>query len=275
MAMCLVATLVLHGTDAQAQSPAQSSVSLDDAPDDAPSGGANAEQLVQAIQLAAVSGGPDGARSISRLLLQGIPPRAAAAGLDALGVLARPEGATAVLRFLEHRRPSLRRHAIAAAQAIHSPELIAALAARLGDSDEKVRIDAATALAEVGGAREVAHAFAAFERDIDSTAGTQEAPFARELARLIGRAGTAEHVTRLLGFLRRAPLSTLSDALALAVRRRDIPDPLKVRIVNDVGNLATGGVRAFLQSIADNPRQCGVAASRAARTAADRISASE
>jgi hypothetical protein len=230
---------------------------------------------VQAIQVAAIAGTAEGARSIARLLLVGCPPRAAAAGLDALGVLGRPEGAVAVLRFLEHRRATLRRHAVAAAQAIHTPELVAALAARLGDSDERVRTEAAAALADVGGAREVPHAFAAFERDVDAMNGARGSPLAHELAKLIARAGTAEHITRLLGFLRRAPLETMSDALSIAVRRADIADSLKVRIVNDVGNLATSGVREFLTSIANAPRECGMAASRAARAAVDRISASE
>ncbi|MFO0557098.1 MAG: HEAT repeat domain-containing protein [Polyangiales bacterium] len=262
-------------TPPQTPEPARPTLDLDTAPDDAPTGGADADALVQAIQAAAVAGTAEGALSIARLLMVGSPPRAAAAGLDALGVLGRPEGAVAVLRFLDHRRATLRRHAVAAAQAIHTPELVAALAARLGDSDERVRTEAATALADVGGAREVAQAFAAFERDVDAMNGARGSALAHELAKLIARAGTADHVTRLLGFLRRAPLETMSDALTIAVRRADIPDPLKVRIVNDVGNLATPGVRAFLTGIADAPRECGAAASRAARTAADRISASE
>lgn len=247
----------------------------DAAPDDAPNGGADADTLVQAIQAAAVAGTADGARSIGRMLMVGIPPRAAAAGLDALGVLGRAEGAPAVLRFLDHRRATLRRHAVAAAQAIHTPELVAALAARLGDSDEHVRNEAAAALAESGSLREVAQSFAAFERDVDAVAGARGSALAHELAKHIARAGTVEHVTRLLGFLRRAPFETMSDALTIAVKRGDIPDAIKLRIVNDVGNLATPGVRAFLTGIADAPREAGLAASRAARTAADRISASE
>lgn len=276
VAIAVLASLGARAPDALAQTaPAAANEDPDAAPDDSPSGGADADQLVQVIQAAALTGNADGARAISRLLVNGIPPRAAAAGLDALGVLGRPEGAQAVLRFLEHRRASLRRHAVAAAQAIHTPELVAALAAKLGDSDQRVRVEAATALAEVGGAREVAVAFTAFERDVDAMQGATGSPYAHELAKLIARAGTADHVTRLLTFLRRAPFATMSDALTLAVRRRDINDQLKVRIVNDVGNLATSGVRGFLTAIADAPRDFGQAASRAARTAADRISASE
>ncbi len=276
VAFSVLASLGSNASFALAQTaPAAANEDPDAAPDDAPSGGADADQLVQVIQAAALTGNAGGARAISRLLVNGIPPRAAAAGLDALGVLGRPEGAGAVLRFLEHRRASLRRHAVAAAQAIHSPELVAALASKLRDSDQRVRTEAAAALAEVGGAREVPISFAAFERDVDAMNGAAGSPFAHELAKLIARVGTAEHVTRLLTFLRRAPFATMSDALTIAVRRRDIPDALKVRIVNDVGNLATPGVRGFLTAIADAPRDFGVPASRAARTAADRISASE
>lgn len=247
----------------------------DEAPQDAPSFGADADTLVQAIQAAALAGTPEGAQSIARLIANGVPPRAAAAGLDALGVLSRPEGASAILRFMQHRRVTLRRHAIAAAQAIHTPELLSALAGKLSDSDERVRLDAATALGEVGSAQEVAQSFAAFERDVDAPHGAEGSPFAHQLAKHIGRVGSQEQVTQLLGFLRRASFVTMNEALSLAVRRSDIPERLRLRIVTDVGNLATGGVRAFLTAIADNPRECGPTVSRAARAAADRITASE
>jgi hypothetical protein len=260
---------------------AQPSVPVEDrvaeAGSDAASVAADPDALVRAIEAAAVVGTPEGAISIARLLGRGVPPRVAAAGLDALGVLARPEAGPIVGRFLSHRRATLRRHAVAAAQAIvaaqtqRDPTLLAALSARLGDRDERVRIEAATALAEVGGERESTVALIVFERDIEQPHGPQGSPFARELARLLGRAGSVSQVTRLLEFLRRAPLATMADALTLAARRRDLPDPLKLRIVNEVGNLATPGVRAFLSAIADAPREYGVTVSRAARAAADRL----
>ncbi len=270
-----VVAATLLGSLVPSTGTAQQAARTDDAPQDAPSFGADADTLVQAIQAAAVAGTPEGAQSIARLIVNGVPPRAAAAGLDALGVLSRPEGASAILRFLQHRRVTLRRHAIAAAQAIHTPELLAALAGKLTDGDEHVRIDAATALGEVGSQLEVAATFAAFEHEVDTPHGADGLRFAHELAKHIARAGNAEQVTQLLTFLRRAPFTTMNEALGIALRRLELPERLRLRIVTDVGNLATAGVRTFLTSVADAPRECGPAVSRAARAAADRITATE
>ena len=231
----------------------------------------DADTVIQLIQTAAVAGNAEGARSISQLLLRGVPPRAAAAGLDALGVLARAEGAPAVLRFLEHRRPMLRRHAIEAATAIHTPELVAALVGRLADSDENVRIEAATALGEVGTPQAAASLFRAFERDLETVAGPDGNRLLHESAKSIARIGSVEDLTRLLGYLRRAPFRSMVDALRSALARRDLPEPFKVRIVQRVEDLATREVRDFLTSVVADAHGQESSVARAARTAADRI----
>jgi hypothetical protein len=269
----ILATALTRASTATAQ--ARRAPTAEDAPQDSPSFGADTDTLVQAIQAAAVAGTVEGASSIAQLISNGVPPRAAAAGLDALGVLSRPEGASAILRFMQHRRVSLRRHAIAAAQAIHTPELLVALSGKLSDSDPRVRLDAAAALAEVGSTQEVQTSFAAFEHDVDMPHGAEGSPVAHQLAKHIARVGNVEQVTQLLGFLRRASFLTMNEALAIAVRRTDLPERLRLRIVTDVGNLATGGVRGFLTTIADAPREYGATVSRAARVAADRITGGE
>lgn len=232
----------------------------------------NADTLIQVIQVAAVSGTADGARSISTLLLRGLPPRAAAAALDALSILGRPEGAPAVLRFLTHHRASLRRHAVAAAQALHTPELVRALAARLGDPDEHVRLEAANALAEVGDSSVVGILFDAFEHDLQDTANANVGRLAHDCARAIAHAGSPEELQRLLGFLRRAPFNTMSDSMRLALQRTDLPTPFKLRVVAAIGDLATREVKHFLETLAGElpARDASVAA--AARAAAERIS---
>ncbi len=231
----------------------------------------DSETLLGLIQAAAVGLPAEGARAIGTMLLRGVPPRVAAAGLDALSVLGHADGSAAVIHFLRHRRASLRRHAIAAAQAIHSPELVQALAGLLGDSDEDVRVDAATALGEVGHAAEAAPLFAAFERDLANASGPEGGRLTHESARAIARIGTADDVTRLLTFLRRAAFRSMSDAMRIALGRREIPDPVKLRVVAAVGDLATHEVREFLNSIVTAAHGADSAVVRAARAAAERI----
>jgi HEAT repeat protein len=176
-----------------------------------------------------------------------------------------------VLRFLEHRRASLRRHAVAAAQAIHTPELVRALAGKLGDSDEDVRVETATALGEVGDAAVVPALFAAFDRDLETASGPEGGRLAHECARAIARVGTADDVTRLLGYLRRAPFRTMADAMRGAMARRDLPEPLKLRVVSAVGDLATREAREFLNAVVADAHGQETPVVRAARTAAERI----
>ena len=230
----------------------------------------DSDTLLQVIQAAAVSG-TDGARGISDVILRGVTPRVAAAGLDALGVLAQPSGAPAVLRFLEHRRAMLRRHAIAAAQAIHTPDLVRALVARLADSDEEVRVEAAAALAEVGSAADADTLFTAFERDLEATTAPGSGRLLHECAKAIARIGSEHDVQRLLGYLRRAPFRSMADAMRSALTRRDLPEPFRIRIVQSVGDLATREVRDFLNSVIADAHGADSLVTRAARTAADRI----
>jgi HEAT repeat protein len=273
----LIVSLLAPGAIAQARHPRvapASSEAPSGNPDELqppPSAVPDADTLIQVIQSAAVAGNAEGARSISELLLRGVPPRAAAAGLDALGVLARPEGAPAVLRFLEHRRPMLRRHAIAAATAIHTPDLVAALVGRLADSDENVRVEAAVAVGEVGNARATPSLFRAFERDLETVSGPDGNRLLHESAKSIARIGSVDDVTRLLGYLRRAPFRSMVDAIRSALGRHDLPEPFKVRIVQRVGDLATREVRDFLTSVVADAHGQESSVARAARTAADRI----
>jgi HEAT repeat protein len=230
----------------------------------------DSDTLLQAIQAAAVSG-PDGAAAISTVILRGVTPRVAAAGLDALSVLAQPIGTHAVLRFLEHRRPMLRRHAIAAAQAIHTPELVTAVSGRLADSDENVRVDAAAALAEIGTPANTPALFAAFERDLEATNSASSGRLLHESGKAIARVGSEQDVQRLLGFLRRAPFRSMADAMRAALARNDLPEAFRVRIVQAVGDLATREVREFLNSVIADAHGHENAVTRAARTASDRI----
>jgi HEAT repeat protein len=165
----------------------------------------------------------------------------------------------------------LRRHAIAAAQAIHTPELVTAVSGRLADSDENVRVDAAAALAEIGTPANTPALFAAFERDLEATNSASSGRLLHESGKAIARVGSEQDVQRLLGFLRRAPFRSMADAMRAALARNDLPEAFRVRIVQAVGDLATREVREFLNSVIADAHGHENAVTRAARTASDRI----
>jgi hypothetical protein len=79
-------------------------------------------------------------------------------------------------------------------------------------------------------------------------------------------------VQHLLGFLGRAPLRPMTDAMREAVRRPSLPEPLRVQIVTAVGRLGTRDARTFLNTVIADASGQENAVTRAARDAAGRIS---
>lgn len=223
------------------------------------------------MQADAVTANPAAARRISQALLLGPSPAVVVAGLDALAVLGRAEGAPAVLRYLHHRRPSIRRHAIAAARAIHTPELVRALLADIGDSSPEVRTDVVTALSEVGGHAAVAPLFTALDRDLQDATRAEGGPLTLPSAVGVGRFGAPEDVRRLLGMLGRAPFGAVTSAMRVALRREDLSEPIRVEIVTAIGRLATHDARTFLDGFIADEHGHDDSVVREARAAASRI----
>lgn len=207
---------------AQPRRPVVSTVAMVHPSAEAPPGWdlSRADDTLARIQRAATGDPRRGALEISSALLAGVEPHVAAAGLDTLGVLARPESADAILRYLDHRRVSLRRRALIAAARLHTPAMLRAIEARLGDSDPEVRAEAARSLADVGDATSVRALWAAFERDASHGLGSEGSSLLQESARALGARGAEQDVDRLLTFLRRAPFGALARAFEASLRRR-------------------------------------------------------
>ncbi len=172
---------------------------------------------------------------------------------------------------LRHRRALIRRHAIGAARAIHTADLVDALGDLLGDPVAAVRLDAATALADVGNRAVGSRVLEAFERDLDDAQGPDGGPLTRPCAMAVGRFGSSDDVHHLLGFLGRAPLRAITDAMREAVRRAALPETLRVQIVTAIGRLATHDARVFLETVVADAGTQDNAVVRAARDGAARI----
>jgi HEAT repeat protein len=226
---------------------------------------------ISRIEAQAARATPESARAIGQTILRGAAPDVVATALDALAALGRPEGAPAVAHSLRHRRALIRRHAIAAARAIHTPDLVDALGDLLGDPVAAVRLDAAMALSEVGNRAVGARVLEAFERDLDDAQGPDGGPLTRPCALAIGKFGSSDDVRHLLGFLGRAPLRAITDAMREAVRRPALAEALRVQIVTAIGRLATRDARVFLETVIADAGGQDNALVRAARESASRI----
>lgn len=207
-------------------------------------------ELMRLFDRAVVRNQPGQIPMVSTVLLRGVPPNVAASGLEAIQRSGRAEGSEAVLRFLSHRRPTLRRYAVAAAWAIHTPAMVRAIESSLGDPSAAVREHAARALGEIGDAHSVTALWQALEHDVDRTLRPEGSELAHRAAVSIARRGTPEDITRLLTFMQRASFTAMSEALQAALARTDVPDPIKVNVINAVGNLATPDARTFLTDFA-------------------------
>jgi HEAT repeat protein len=206
----------------------------------------DADSLLERMQQAAAGNPAIAARDIAAALMHGVEPRVAAFGLHALAALARREGTVAVQHYLEHRRPTLRRHAVAAAVAIGGPALARAVVARVSDPDPGVRGDAAMALGEMGDRGAIDSLWTALDRDLHGSLDPQGTPLIRGCAHSIARLGNEDAIERLLGYVRRAPFRSLTEAFELALRRNDLSDAVKTRVVSIIGGLATADARDFL-----------------------------
>ncbi len=231
----------------------------------------DSDAVLERMQQAAMGNPQSAARTISAALLHGVEPRVAAYGLHALAGLARPEGSLAVQRFLEHRRPTLRRHAIAAAVAIGGSPLARAVEARVGDPDPTVRADAAMALGDMNERASLTTLFTALDRELGASLRPEGTPLIRGCTHSIARLGSADDVERLVGYLRRAPLASMTEAFEIALSRDNLPESLKARIVNTVGSLATGEARTFLLGAVERYRGRPAPWLDLARTSAQRI----
>ena len=269
LALCAVSGVV----SAQPRRPVATTVAMVHPTAEPPAGWdlTRSDDVLARIQQAATGDPRRGALDISSALLAGVEPRVAAAGLDALGVLARPESADAILRFLDHRRVSLRRRALIAAARLHTPAMLRAIDARLGDSDSEVRAEAARTLADVADATSVRALWTAFEHDANSGLGSEGSALLQESAHALGARGSEQDLDRLLTFLRRVPFGALTRAYDAALRRTDLPNPLKVRLVQAIAGIATPQARELLTHFADEHRGRPTPAIDAARSAISRI----
>ena len=172
---------------------------------------------------------------------------------------------------MHHRRATIRRHAIAAARAIHTPDLVRALVALLGDPVEAVRVDTVSALGDVGTHAAVTPLFAVFERDLNDSTRPEGGSVTQPSALAIARFGTPDDIHRLLGFVGRAPFSVVTMAMRAALRRDDLSDPAKVQVVTAIGQLATHDARVFLETAVSDAGDESTPVTREARSWISRI----
>lgn len=174
--------------------------------------------------------------ALMALLRTGPPDAVTAAAIEGLGALADPSSIDLLAEYARHRRAEVRVLALQSLSYIDDPRVEAVLTDALRDSNAEVRSTAATALGEGGYSDAVPILFQAFERGV------------REAAPAIGKIGDADAASRMTGYLGSGDLTTLLSGLAEFLARENLDSEAKIRIVEQLLELAGPEVRRFLVS---------------------------
>lgn len=214
----------------------------------------DSDEVREAIDQLTVIDHPSVVPHLAELLRSGRSDEVTDRALEALRGLAHPSAVDVLVEFTRHRRPRARRIAYQALAAIEDPRVPALLEQGLRDSDRNVRATVARDLGEIGARQSLDTLFLAFER------GVVEAAIA------IGKLGDRESIARFDEHLGRVPLSVMLSGYHEYLRRSDIPDDVKISIVNRLGEVSGPMVRSFLQRYLDTFPTHGRAAQSRLRT---------
>ncbi len=170
------------------------------------------------------------------LIHSGLPDALLNSVVEKLGYIGRPEAIDVLAEMLQHRRPIVRRNALHALRQIHDDRVRPLLESGLRDSDSTVRGEAAHALGATNARASIDILVRAFERNV---------PEAAEAIGQIGDAAAADHLLDAVGH---SPLTVLLPGFLAFLNRRDLQDPVKVHIIEQVvARSPTRQVKTFLQ----------------------------
>lgn len=195
------------------------------------------EQIEAGIQTLGLVGTKEAVAPLVARIRDGLPPEQLETAIVTLMALGDESAGPLLFDLLSHRRPLIRLRAVEALAVLKPEGAEAGLVSALSDSDEKVRDAAAQALGEIGARGSVEVLFHALDR------GNLHASSA------IGKLMRAEQLSRLADYLGKLPLRSLGPAITEVLRRKDVPDSVKLDFVARLQELATAGIRDFLQDV--------------------------
>ena len=214
----------------------------------------DSDEVREAIDLLSVIDNPRVIPPLAELLRSGRSDEVTDRALQALRGLAHASAIEVLTEFTHHRRARARRLAYDALAAISDRRIPALLEQGLRDSDRNVRAACARQLGEIEARGSVDTLFLAFDRGVVEAAAS------------IGKLGNRQAVNRFNEHLGQMPLSVMLSGYHEFVRRRDIPDEVKIDIVGRLGEISGDMVRVFLQRYLDTFPSRGRASRSRVRT---------
>jgi HEAT repeat protein len=235
LAVGLAWALVVPATATAKKSAEQSGLSLEEIAVMLSS--SDADEVRDAIEGAAVLGSKDVIPMIKERIKAGLPAELLDGAMDALVMLGDASAGDVFVSLVRHRRQSVRLRAVQALVALRVADSYPVLVSALSDAAPEVREAAALGLGELNAKAATDAVFKAFDRDV--------AGAGRSLASL---AGDAE-VARLLTYVGRVPLTTLTPIFDTLLVRRDLKDATRLSIVARLNELGTAEARGYLEGV--------------------------
>jgi HEAT repeat protein len=195
-------------------------------------------QTVAALETIADSRDPAGAALVEALLARGASVKVLSRAIETLGVMALPSSGAALVPYTRHRTPELRRAALRALIATRSPLAGEVLRRALHGSDASQRAIAARGLGELDVRAAVPELFNVLPKDVP------------EAARSLGQLCVGAECERFMGLLGKLRFEVMESGMVPLLLRppADVPDELKLKLIERLRRLATQPANQLLQA---------------------------
>lgn len=197
----------------------------------------NPDEVRLGIESAASKPGPQTLPLLVQRVRAGLPPELLSAAIDALTALGDPQAGELLVELSQHRRTPVRVQALAALTVLRARVAEAALIAALSDSEAQVRDAAAQGLAEVGTKLSLPPLFKALERGVPSAAVA------------IGKLAEPSTLPRITAYFGRTSFLNLAPILDAIFMRKDLPQDVKLSLIDAIVKNGSTEARAYLESI--------------------------
>lgn len=198
---------------------------------------ASGDDVRMALEGAATLGSPEVVPLVQERVRAGLPPELLDVAMDSLVLLGDHNTGPLFAELARHRRPAVRLKAIQGLVTLRAAEAPSVLSRALSDGTAEVREAAAEGLGQLGARESIDRLFLAFDRNVQNA------------ARALGRIANDDDVSRLLGYLGRAPFINLTPAFDALFARRDLPEATKLRVVSQLEELGTAEARGYLEGL--------------------------
>jgi HEAT repeat protein len=182
---------------------------------------------------------PAAAPLVNDLLSRGASVRVLEKALETEQQLAQPSSSPAIVPYVRHRNPSVRRAATAALAQTGGPAAVEALRALLRGSDPALRRRAASALAGLSAVEAVDDLFLVLGKDVPEAAGA------------IGELCKQSDCQKLIDLLGKLPFDVMQSGLEPLLLRPEsaLSEAFKLELLERLRKLQTQEVSVFLRTV--------------------------